>query len=75
MISEELRQKLGIVFPCGDGYCDIAGKKSGQHTNSRCHCLDFTQNTTVRMSLRRAFQILREEIERLQNNRTHEFRE
>ncbi len=24
---------------CGDGYCLLAGKRSGQHTNGGCHCL------------------------------------
>jgi hypothetical protein len=29
---------------CGDGYCIIKGKASGQHTNGGCRCLMYPED-------------------------------
>ncbi len=43
---------------CGDGYCVLAGRRAGQHTNAGCRCLhDFP--IEQRRRFQAAFMILR----------------
>lgn len=66
-----MNEKLKVFFQeldklgCTNHYCWIIGPSVGQHTNSRCHCLDSVSDIGCRQKIRSAFMLFQKEIYRL----------
>ena len=55
---EEAMRELAAMR-CSDGYCDLAGRATGQHTNGGCQCLREIRNPRLRAWLRNALSAAR----------------
>lgn len=70
--------KQNNIHGCTDGYCAIKGKAKGMHTNGGCRCVqnilrENTSETMKRIALERAFRMLHDRIEELEEtNKTLE---
>jgi hypothetical protein len=66
-LAERLRfydKIMRDIGACGDGYCLVTGKATGQHTNGGCRCW---MNKMTAQRVMRAARLLRDDLETLAN--------
>ena len=56
IIEQEYQRKINLGIGCSNGFCDIIGKRKGQHTNSSCSCL-YEFGKENQLAIRRRFQL------------------
>lgn len=68
MLYDSVAADLG---GCGDGYCVIRGRASGQHTNGGCRCLSYPADVNPYhiKKLARAARMMRDAIKAIETIR------